>query len=80
MYFCITFLYNSCKGRNALSMVKTQWRFVTSMILKEVEVVLAMKYMLPQVGQQREWQQKATNLKLPHLGQEYMAPPKAGSP
>ena len=35
-------------------MVKTQWRCWTLMILKDIEVVLSMEYMLPQVGQKRE--------------------------
>ncbi len=50
------------------------------MILKDIEVVLSMEYMLPQVGQNREWQRKGTYLKFPQDGQEYMAPPKEGSP
>ncbi|MEY8354385.1 hypothetical protein AALB39_13665 [Lachnospiraceae bacterium 54-53] len=33
-----------------------------------------MEYILPQVGQKREWQRKATNLKLPQQGQANMAP------
>ena len=68
------------RGRSSLAMVKTQWRWGTSMILKDIEVVLWMEYMLPQVGQNREWQRKGTYLRLPQDGQEYMAPPKEGSP
>ena len=35
-------------------MVKTQCRWGTLMILKDIEVILSMEYMLPQVGQKRE--------------------------
>lgn len=68
------------KGRSSRAIVKTRWRCWTSIILKDMEVVLSMEYMLPQEGQKREWQRKATNLKLLQQGQEYMAPPKEGSP
>ena len=50
------------------------------MSLKDMEVVLSMEYMLPQVGQKREWQRKGRNLKLPQEGQAYKAPQKEGSP
>ena len=50
------------------------------MSLKDMEVVLSMEYMLPQVGQKREWQRKGTNLKLLQEGQANIAPPKEGSP
>ena len=39
-----------------------------------------MAYKFPQVGQNRLWQRKGTNLSLPQEGQLYMAPPKEGSP
>ena len=42
------------RGRSSSAIVKTQWRCVTSIILKDMEVVLSMAYMLPQVGQKRE--------------------------
>ena len=42
------------KGRSSLAIVKTQWRCWTLMILKDIEVVLSMAYMLPQEGQKRE--------------------------
>ena len=68
------------KGRSSLAIVKTQWRCWTLMILKDIEVVLSMAYMLPQEGQKREWQRKGTNLKFRQEGQAYMAPLKEGSP
>ena len=66
------------KCRSSLAMVKTQCRCWTSMILKDMEVDLSMEYMLPQVGQKREWHRKGTYLKVPQQGQANMAPPKEG--
>lgn len=62
------------------SMVKTQWRCWTLMILKDMEVVRSMEYLVPQVGQNLLWQRKETNLRVPQLSQPYIAPPKEGSP
>lgn len=42
------------RGRSSRAMVNTQWRCWTLMILKDIEVVLSMEYMLPQVGQNME--------------------------
>ena len=35
-----------------------------------------MEYFVPQIGQKRLWHRKGTNLKVPHLEQPYIAPPK----
>ena len=50
------------------------------MILKDIEVVRSMEYLLPQVGQKRLLQRKGTNLRLPQCPQPYIAPPKEGFP
>ena len=68
------------KGRNSSAMVKTQCLCGTSIILKDMEVVLSMEYLTPQEGQKRLWHRKGTNLKEPQPGHPYMAPPKEGSP
>ena len=61
-------------------MVKTQCRCCALIILKDIEVVRSMEYLVPQIGQKRLWHRKGTNLKVPHLEQPYIAPPKEGSP
>ena len=50
------------------------------MILKDIEVVRSMEYLLPQVGQKRLLHRKGTNLRLPQCPQPYIAPPKEGFP
>ena len=50
------------------------------MILKDIDTVRSMEYLLPQVGQKRLLQRKGTNLRLPQCPQPYMVPPKEGSP
>ena len=50
------------------------------MILKDIEVVRSMEYLLPQVGQKRLLQRKGRNLRLPQCPQPYIAPPKEGFP
>ena len=50
------------------------------MILKDIEVVRSMEYLLPQVGQKRLLQRKGRNLRLPQCPQPYIAPPKEGLP
>lgn len=46
------------------SMVKTQWRCWTLIILKDMEVVRSIEYLVPQVGQNLLWQRKGTNLRV----------------
>nr|WP_330413183.1 hypothetical protein [Dorea formicigenerans] len=61
-------------------MVKTRCLWVQSISLKDIFVERSMQYLLPQVGQNLEWQRKGTNFSSPQWGQPYMAPPKEGSP
>ena len=68
------------KRRRDSSMVKTRWRWVHCINLKDIAVDLSLEYLAPQEGQNLEWQRKGTNLRLPQWGQPYMAPPKEGSP
>ncbi len=68
------------KWRRSSSIVKTQWRWEHWMSWKAMELALSWQYLMPQVGQNLLLQRKGTNLRLLHLGQEYIAPPKAGSP
>ena len=56
-------------------MVKTRWRWVHCINLKDIAVDLSLEYLAPQEGQNLEWQRKGTNLRLPQWGQPYMAPP-----
>ena len=55
-------------------MVKTRWRWVHCINLKDIAVDLSLEYLAPQEGQNLEWQRKGTNLRLPQWGQPYMAP------
>lgn len=41
------------KESNSLAMVKTQCLCRTLMILKDIDVVRSMEYLLPQIGQKR---------------------------
>jgi hypothetical protein len=50
------------------------------MILKDMELVLSIEYLLPQVGQKRLLHLKGTNFIVPQLVQPYIAPPNEGSP
>ena len=63
------------KRRRDSSMVKTRWRWVHCINLKDIAVDLSLEYLAPQEGQNLEWQRKGTNLRLPQWGQPYMAPP-----
>lgn len=61
-------------------MAKTRWRWVHCINLKDIAVNLPLEYLAPQEGQNLEWQQKGTNIRLAQCGQPYMAPPKEGLP
>ena len=68
------------KSLRLSSMVNTQCLCWVWTSLKDIFVVRSMEYLFPQVGQNRLWQRKGTNLSFPQWGQPYMAPPKDGSP
>ena len=53
-------------------MVKTRWRWVHCINLKDIAVDLSLEYLAPQEGQNLEWQRKGTNLRLPQWGQPYI--------
>lgn len=55
--------------------VKTRCLWVQSMSLKDILAERSMQYLLPQVGQNLEWQRKGTNLSLSQWEQAYIAPP-----
>lgn len=61
-------------------MVKTRWRWVRCINLKDIAVDRSLEYLAPHVGQNLEWQRKGTNLRLPQWWQPYMEPPKEGAP